>query len=95
MFCKFHSVCLSAARYVGVKDYVPPYLDPSLGIQELITGVSFASAGSGFDPLTPTISVCHSFDYISFHSFIYRLILESKAGCLTCIRELDAFKKVV
>ncbi|KAH6773650.1 GDSL-like Lipase/Acylhydrolase superfamily protein [Perilla frutescens var. hirtella] len=44
------------ASYVGVKDSVPPYLDPSLSIQELITGVSFASAGSGFDPLTPTIS---------------------------------------
>ncbi|KAK4345053.1 hypothetical protein RND71_035229 [Anisodus tanguticus] len=44
------------ARYVGVKDYVPPYLDPSLSIEELKTGVSFASAGSGFDPLTPTIS---------------------------------------
>ncbi|KAL1829664.1 hypothetical protein ACET3Z_008076 [Daucus carota] len=44
------------ARYVGVKDYVPPYLDSSLTMEELMTGVSFASAGSGFDPLTPTIS---------------------------------------
>ncbi|XP_070011657.1 GDSL esterase/lipase At5g45960-like isoform X2 [Nicotiana sylvestris] len=44
------------ARYVGVKEYVPPYLDPSLSIEELKTGVSFASAGTGFDPLTPTIS---------------------------------------
>ncbi|KAH6790329.1 GDSL-like Lipase/Acylhydrolase superfamily protein [Perilla frutescens var. frutescens] len=46
----------ATGSYVGVKDSVPPYLDPSLSIQELITGVSFASAGSGFDPLTPTIS---------------------------------------
>lgn len=44
------------ARYVGVKDYVPPYLDPSLSMDELMSGVSFASAGSGFDPLTPRIS---------------------------------------
>ncbi|KAI7740879.1 hypothetical protein M8C21_021979 [Ambrosia artemisiifolia] len=44
------------ARYVGVKDNVPPYLDPSLTVNDLMTGVSFASAGSGFDPLTPTIS---------------------------------------
>ncbi|XP_009618391.1 GDSL esterase/lipase At5g45960-like [Nicotiana tomentosiformis] len=44
------------ARYVGVKEYVPPYLDPSLSIEELKSGVSFASAGTGFDPLTPTIS---------------------------------------
>lgn len=43
------------ARYVGVKESVPPYLDPTLSIEELMTGVSFASAGSGFDPLTPKI----------------------------------------
>ncbi|KAI4304394.1 hypothetical protein MLD38_039914 [Melastoma candidum] len=42
--------------YTGIKDYVPPYLDPSLSIEELMTGVSFASAGSGFDPLTPSLS---------------------------------------
>ncbi|KAJ9136090.1 hypothetical protein P3X46_033202 [Hevea brasiliensis] len=44
------------ASYVGVKDFVPPYLDPSLGIEKLMTGVSFASGGTGFDPLTPQIS---------------------------------------
>ncbi|KAI3764951.1 hypothetical protein L2E82_14969 [Cichorium intybus] len=44
------------ARYLGIKDNVPPYLDPSLTIHDLMTGVSFASAGSGYDPLTPTIS---------------------------------------
>lgn len=43
--------------YVGVKENVPAYLDPNLGINDLISGVSFASAGSGYDPLTPTITV--------------------------------------
>ncbi|XP_022140097.1 GDSL esterase/lipase At5g45960-like [Momordica charantia] len=43
------------ASYLGVKEYVPPYLDPTLSIPELMTGVSFASAGSGFDPLTPKV----------------------------------------
>ncbi|GAA0173757.1 hydrolase [Lithospermum erythrorhizon] len=43
------------AEHIGVKQYVPPYLDPKLTIDDLKTGVSFASAGSGFDPLTPTI----------------------------------------
>ncbi|XP_074330493.1 GDSL esterase/lipase At5g45960-like [Apium graveolens] len=42
--------------YAGIKDFVPPYLDPKLSMEELLTGVSFASAGSGFDPLTPTLS---------------------------------------
>jgi len=54
-------VCVkcTAASYVGLKkELLPPYLDPSLtNIEELMTGVSFASAGSGFDPLTPTITV--------------------------------------
>ncbi|KAL4562337.1 hypothetical protein LXL04_034537 [Taraxacum kok-saghyz] len=44
------------ASYVGIKDSVPAYLDPSLTIEDLMTGVTFASAGSGFDPLTPTLS---------------------------------------
>ncbi|CAK7350485.1 unnamed protein product [Dovyalis caffra] len=44
------------ASYMGIKQSVPPYLDPTLSTEELMTGVSFASAGSGFDPLTPKIS---------------------------------------
>ncbi|TKY71786.1 GDSL esterase/lipase [Spatholobus suberectus] len=46
------------ASYVGLKkELLPPYLDPNLSnIEELMTGVSFASAGSGFDPLTPSIT---------------------------------------
>lgn len=56
------------ASYVGVKkELLPAYLDPNVidNVNELMTGVSFASAGSGFDPLTPSISV-----YIFFHYFI-------------------------
>jgi len=45
------------ASYLGLKELVPPYLDPNLSDEELMTGVSFASAGSGFDPLTPTLGV--------------------------------------
>ncbi|KAL2475285.1 GDSL esterase/lipase [Abeliophyllum distichum] len=44
------------ASYGGIKEYVPPYLDPTLNLEELLTGVSFASASSGFDPLTPILS---------------------------------------
>ncbi|XP_076950270.1 GDSL esterase/lipase At5g42170-like [Bidens hawaiensis] len=35
---------------LGVKDYLPAYLDPSLQDEDMVTGVSFASGGSGFDP---------------------------------------------
>ncbi|CAO2842918.1 unnamed protein product [Amaranthus hypochondriacus] len=40
------------ASYAGVKEYVPAYLDPNLRLKDLMTGVSFASAGTGYDPIT-------------------------------------------
>ncbi|KAA0057018.1 GDSL esterase/lipase [Cucumis melo var. makuwa] len=55
------------ASYYGVKDYVPPYLDPVLSIEDLMTGVSFASAGSGFDPLTPKVGVRPPFNSSSIN----------------------------
>ncbi|THF98685.1 hypothetical protein TEA_026774 [Camellia sinensis var. sinensis] len=55
-FCNGRLATDFIARYVGVKEYLPPYLDSTLSIDELLGGVSFASAGSGFDPLTPLIS---------------------------------------
>jgi hypothetical protein len=35
------------AAALGVKETVPPFLDPTLTSQDIITGVSFASGGSG------------------------------------------------
>ncbi|XP_059311213.1 GDSL esterase/lipase EXL3-like [Lycium ferocissimum] len=37
---------------LGIKEVLPPYLDPTLQAKDLITGVTFASAGSGYDPQT-------------------------------------------
>lgn len=42
---------------MGIKESVPAYLDPTLGLEDLLTGVTFASAGSGFDPVTAEITV--------------------------------------
>ncbi|KAK6917647.1 GDSL lipase/esterase [Dillenia turbinata] len=44
------------ASYVGVKEYIPAYLDPTIKLEDMITGVAFASAASGYDPLTAAIS---------------------------------------
>ncbi|KAF8406615.1 hypothetical protein HHK36_008705 [Tetracentron sinense] len=44
-----------AASELGIKEILPAYLDPDLQIQDLITGVSFASGGLGYDPLTPRV----------------------------------------
>uniref|UniRef100_A0A5B6YNI8 GDSL esterase/lipase n=1 Tax=Davidia involucrata TaxID=16924 RepID=A0A5B6YNI8_DAVIN len=44
------------ASMLGIKESVPPFLDPYLSDDELHTGVSFASAGSGYDDLTTVVS---------------------------------------
>ncbi|KAI3724498.1 hypothetical protein L2E82_36278 [Cichorium intybus] len=43
-------------KALGVKEYLPAYLDPLIQDQDLQTGVSFASGGTGYDPLTPKIT---------------------------------------
>ncbi|CAI9270475.1 unnamed protein product [Lactuca saligna] len=40
----------------GVKEYLPAYLDPLIQHEDLLTGVSFASGGAGYDPLTSKLS---------------------------------------
>ncbi|KAJ8447974.1 hypothetical protein Cgig2_028850 [Carnegiea gigantea] len=47
---------MPTGSYAGLKEFVPAYLDTTLNVAELMTGVSFASAGSGYDPLTPRLS---------------------------------------
>ncbi|KAK6161786.1 hypothetical protein DH2020_005167 [Rehmannia glutinosa] len=37
---------------LGIKPLLPAYLDPSLQDEDLLTGVNFASAAAGYDPLT-------------------------------------------
>ncbi|KAK6271693.1 hypothetical protein POUND7_008776 [Theobroma cacao] len=44
------------ASFLGIKEAVPPFLEPKLSEDELCTGVSFASAGSGYDDLTTKLS---------------------------------------
>ncbi|KAL3639040.1 hypothetical protein CASFOL_016947 [Castilleja foliolosa] len=43
------------AQELGVKDIVPAYNDSNLNDQDLLTGVSFASGGSGYDPQTSAL----------------------------------------
>ncbi|CAL0305876.1 unnamed protein product [Lupinus luteus] len=44
------------AEELGIKGLLPAYLDPNLKASDLLTGVSFASGASGYDPLTPKIA---------------------------------------
>lgn len=64
-----------SAELLGVKDLVPPYLDPNLQPQDLITGVSFASGGAGYDPLSATLAVSFfqflDLNTLNNYNFIY------------------------
>lgn len=42
---------------LGIKPYVPAYLDPSYSIKDFATGVCFASAGTGYDNATSDVLV--------------------------------------
>lgn len=44
------------AKALGIKELVPPFLDPKLSDNDVQTGVCFASAGSGFDDLTTAVT---------------------------------------
>ena len=44
------------ANMLGIKESVPPFLNPNLSNYELRTSVCFALAGSGFDDLTTAAS---------------------------------------
>ncbi|CAL5047859.1 unnamed protein product [Urochloa decumbens] len=48
------------ASKLGVKELLPPYLSDNLQPNDLLTGVAFASGGSGYDPLTSTLSTARS-----------------------------------
>lgn len=54
-FCNGKLATDFIAEGLGVKEAIPAYLDPNLSSQDLVTGVSFASAGTGFDDFTAKI----------------------------------------
>ncbi|CAL9213994.1 unnamed protein product [Arabidopsis halleri] len=75
------------ASLMGIKDTVPPFLDPHLSDSDILTGVCFASAGSGYDNLTDlatsTLSVAKQADML--RSYVERLsgiVGEEKAATI-------------
>ncbi|GAB2285228.1 hypothetical protein Dimus_019681 [Dionaea muscipula] len=54
-FCNGRLVPDFIAEAIGLKELVPAYLDPGYGISDFATGVSFASAGTGYDTVTSNV----------------------------------------
>jgi hypothetical protein len=62
-----------SAQKFGIKQILPAYLDPNIQLQDLLTGVSFASGGAGYDPLTAKIMVVNN--YFDNFNYIHHLFL--------------------
>ncbi|CAN6680501.1 unnamed protein product [Malus baccata var. baccata] len=86
--CFFYFLLLARpnSESVGVKKILPSYLDPNLKIQDLLTGVSLASGGSGYDPLTPKIVV-----NTNIYIYIYILWI----SVLSLSDQIDMFKTYI
>ncbi|KAJ8439937.1 hypothetical protein Cgig2_004003 [Carnegiea gigantea] len=68
------------AHTLNLKDVVPPFLDPGLADIALLTGVSFASGGSGFDDLTTVLPMSKQADYFRMYKErVSKIIRETKA----------------
>ncbi|CAA7026367.1 unnamed protein product [Microthlaspi erraticum] len=67
--------CDIVASKLHIKDLVPPFLQPELSDAEIVTGVSFASAGSGYDDQTTrtTKAIPVSYQPTMFKNYIARL----------------------
>ncbi|XVF05822.1 hypothetical protein REPUB_Repub05bG0206200 [Reevesia pubescens] len=65
------------ASSLGIKDTIPPFLNPNLSDTDLRTGVNFASAGSGYDDLTSKLS---SSIPLSLQIELFRSLLEKIEG---------------
>ncbi|XP_074587748.1 GDSL esterase/lipase At5g42170-like [Curcuma longa] len=73
-----------------IKDLLPPYRAPDLEDHDLLTGVSFASAGSGFDNLTATVPKVFSlWDQLEMYKEYKRelIAIVGEAAAAAIIRE--------
>lgn len=70
-----------AAEYLGFTSYPPAYLSPEAKGQNLLTGVNFASAASGYLDYTPFLYVNSKNSLLSSLSLSLMLITVGFAEC--------------
>lgn len=54
-------VFINVAEDLGFETIIPGFLEKRVLNKELLHGVSFASAGTGYDDLTANFTVCYLF----------------------------------
>ncbi|MCL7037091.1 hypothetical protein MKW94_007570, partial [Papaver nudicaule] len=54
-FCNGRLATDFLSEMLGIKHSIPAYLDPDFGVEDFATGVSFASAGTGYDVATSNV----------------------------------------
>ncbi|RZC51439.1 hypothetical protein C5167_019881 [Papaver somniferum] len=54
-FCNGRLATDFLAEMLGIKYSIPAYLDPAFGIEDFVTGVTFASAATGYDVATSKV----------------------------------------
>ncbi|TVU44247.1 hypothetical protein EJB05_03683 [Eragrostis curvula] len=83
------------AQGLGVKQLIPAYLGVEHTPEDLLTGVSFASGATGFDPLTPVVVSVISLEQQLAYFDEYRAKLVSIAGEEETARIIDGALFVV
>ncbi|KAL0693584.1 hypothetical protein Bca4012_060764 [Brassica carinata] len=58
------------AEKLGIAKSLPAFMNPNLKPQDLLKGVTFASGGTGYDPLTAKIMVCQRCSNDLAHTFM-------------------------
>lgn len=77
---------------MGIKESVPAYLDPTLGLEDLLTGVTFASAGSGFDPVTAEITVRNLYPVTYIYVCVYVWYIDLIFNWTECYSDTNSTK---
>ncbi|VAI00139.1 unnamed protein product [Triticum turgidum subsp. durum] len=68
------------ADKLGIMRTIPGFLDPALKLGQLRKGVSFASAGSGYDDITATTLSALPFRRQLWHFWRYKLLIRALLG---------------